>query len=154
MQSINNYILEKLKKIGINTQEKEYTDEELRKDYDKVWWATTKKEKQEVADKYGCSIIKIKDIQQEILKILKENRQNKKEFDDNDMKDFFRMEIPDKQWNKYLKEEPIEFVEYLYNYYDKKTKGIQHRYPSTLSIADRRSLKLLNIFKKYLKENK
>ena len=64
------------------------------------------------------------------------------------------MEIPDKKWNEYLKEEPIEFVEYLCDFYDQKTKKIQNRHPQTISIDDRRSLKLFNIFKKYLEENK
>ena len=93
MINLYNYIIEKLvinKNIG---KVNKFTDEELESDYNTVWHAITKNEKKVIADKYGVNIYKIRDIQIEILNILRENRKNKKEFTPNDSQNFFRYDI-------------------------------------------------------------
>jgi len=160
MKSIINYICEKLNKINSKTADfEEFTDEELRKDYKEVWGATTKKEKQEIGDKYGCTDIKIRSIQIAILDILREHRNNKKEFTNNDVFDFIDYEIPEKQYEQYLDKETTNFVEYLFGFYEKKVNklrcvqkyGINSTFNSyNSSIADRHLITIYRKIKKYL----
>ena len=67
MKNLDTYITEK---ILINKDTKishEFTPEVMRNDYNRVWGATTKKEKKEFADKYACDDIRIRPIQLAIL---------------------------------------------------------------------------------------
>lgn len=156
MKYLKNFITEKLV-INANSKIKEYSDEELMNDYEAVWWATTKAEKKEIADKYGITILKIRDIQLGILEILRQNRQKKKEFNEKDVQFFYKFDIPEKQFEEYLKQEPKEFVKYLLTKAEEKSKPIQnkliHRGRSALSIADRYTLKRYEKIKKFVDDN-
>ena len=146
-------IIEKLK-INSNTGNFDYSDKELMDDYNTVAMTYTKSEKQEIASKYGVAVIKIRDIQ---LAILRENRKNKKEFTKDDVINFLRYDIPDtyNKFEKYLDQEPIEFVEYLLQYYedkinkDPRIKKYRY-YPQALSYADRHLLKVYDNLKKFI----
>ena len=95
MNNIKYYIIEKLKinsKSKLSTQS--FTDEELRDDYNEVSGAYTKAEKDAFKEKYGVTSNKIRDIQIEILNCLRDNRNKKTEFDDEDVKYFIRYDLP------------------------------------------------------------
>ena len=151
MRKITNYIIEKL---HINKDSKsnktEFTDEELRNDYSEVGGAYTKAEKQEFCSKYDIVSNKIREIQLVILDKLRENRSMKKEYDENDIRDFLRYDLPEKteKLEEYLDKEPKEFIEYVLNYYEEKGKKI---HPTRQSIADKHILKRINQLKNYLK---
>ena len=149
MINLYNYIIEKLvinKNIG---KVNKFTDEELESDYNTVLNAITKNEKKAIADKYGVNIYKIRDIQIEILNILRENRKNKKEFTPNDSQNFFRYDIPDRydKFKKYLEEESTEFVEWLFERYKNKVSKINTAYRS---YADNHVIRVYNNLKRYL----
>ena len=79
MKNLKDIISEKLIiNKNLNIKEKEFTDEELRNDYNEVSGAYTKAEKEPFKDKYGVNSNKIRDIQLVILDHLRENRQKKK----------------------------------------------------------------------------
>lgn len=149
MINLYNYIIEKLvinKNIG---KVNKFTDEELESDYNTVWDAITKNEKKVIADKYGVNIYKIRDIQIEILNILRENRKNKKEFTPNDSQNFFRYDISVRydEFKKYLEEESTEFVEWLFERYKNKVSKINTAYRS---YADNHVIRVYNNLKRYL----
>lgn len=164
MKQIISYIQEKLKissKSKINNIN--FTDEELRKDYDEVEWAMTKVEKQAFAKKYEIQTNKYRDIQLVILDKLRENRQNKKKFDKDDITDFNRFDIKDKEYTDYLDQEPIEFVETLFEYYESEVKKRnllkwanvnQRNIGYSISFADKYLLKKYNILKTYIENSK
>jgi len=152
MKSIINYIVEKLKissKSKINNYN--FTDEELRKDYNNVEYAITKAEKQAFAQKYEIQTNKYRDIQLVIL-------------DKDDITDFNRFDIKDKEYIDYLDQEPIEFVETLFEYYEDQAKkrnilkwaGFvnQRNIGYKISIADKYLLKKYNTLKTYLENHK
>ena len=151
MKQITNYIQEGLR-INKNTtvRKKEFTDEELMDDYERVTGAFSKSDKEPFMVKYDCDINKIRDIQLVILKKLRENRQKKKEFNENDIRYFCRFDMPWGNYNKlktYLDEEPKEFLEYVLQFYEKKCKKI---HPYRHSIADNYTLRIRDNLKKYL----
>ena len=158
MKQINDFILEKLI-INKSSKIKSISDEELENDYQTVRNAYTKAEKKEIADKYGCTDLRIKPIMDVILDKFRENRHNKKEFTIEDIRHFFRYDPPETydKFKKFLDEEPEEFIIYFFNFYEDKVKNnkmIQkYKYqPNLLSYADRRSLKLVNNLRKYMEE--
>jgi len=55
MKNLNNFIIEKLI-LGKNHTEHTFTDEELRKDYEDIRWATLKNEKHSMCKKYGFTL--------------------------------------------------------------------------------------------------
>lgn len=150
MKQLNDYIIEKFKINSNTVNNNDFKDEELMDDYETVNMAFSKSEKKPFMDKYGVEINKIKDIQLDILNRLRENRQKKKEFNDEDVKFFMRFDIPWGKYDKakeYLDKEPRDFLEYVLEYYEKKTKKI---HPTRQSIADKYTLKIYNSLKKYL----
>ena len=151
MKNINEFIFEKflISKDTSILNPKDFTDEELMDDYNTVRNACTKAEKKEVADKYGITDLRIRPIQIEILKILREKRKDKKEFTKNDITNFMRFDIPE-TYNKmeaWLKEESNEFVEYLLEYYKERAKKI---HSVNKSINDKHILRILSNIQKYL----
>jgi len=151
MKQITNYIQEGLR-INKNTtvRKKEFTDEELRHDYECVNMAFSKSEKEPYMVKYDTTINKIRDIQLVILDKLRKNRQNKKEFDEKDIRDFCRFDMPWGRYEKlktYLDQEPKEFLQYVLQYYEQKCKKI---HPYRHSIADKYTLRIRDNLKKYL----
>jgi len=151
MKQITNFIKEGLR-INKNTitSKDSFTDEELMDDYERVTNAFSKSDKEPFMIKYDCDINKIRDIQLVILDKLRENRQNKKEFDDKDIRYFCRFDMPWGRYEKlktYLDQEPKEFLQYVLQYYEQKCKKI---HPYRRSIADNHTLKIRDNLKKYL----
>ena len=166
MININNFIQEKLK-INSKSQvidNQKFTDKELRNDYNEVSGVYTKAEKQEFAIKYDIMTNKFREIQLVILDKLRENRHNKKDYDENDVHDFYRMNIPDTPYKKvkdFFDKEPIEFIEYLKSYFENESKHFRMAQISMkrfgyhgMSIADRHQINMYNNVVKYLEENK
>ena len=165
MKQITTYIQEGLKitsKTKVN--DFNFTDEEMRKDYTAVSSCDTKAEKQEYAKKYGVNSNKFREIQLVILDFLRKNRFKKKDYDVNDVRDFYRIDIPDTPYRKskdFFEKEPIEFVEYLKSFFEnesehfKRAKQAFRRYGSfsKISMADRHQLNMYNNVVKYLLEN-
>lgn len=150
MKSLKEIIIEKLKlSKDISFGQSSFNDEELRNDYDTVAGAYTKAEKDPFKEKYGVDSNKIRDIQEVILDKLRENRHNKKEFTKTDISNFLRLHSPERydQYIKYLDQEPIDFVEYLLEYYKERGKNIN---PGRMSIHDRYILKKISDLQKYL----
>lgn len=179
MKQLDYYIQEKLKinetsfmleklKITSNTKvnaKQSFTDEELMDDYNRVDGSYTKAEKQKFANKYDVNSNKFKEIQAVILDKLRENRHNKKDFNENDVIYFYRMNIPDTPYRKakeFFDKEPIEFIEYLKSYFEneseyfKKARAAFRRFGSfsRISGADRHQLNMYNNVIKYLEEYK
>ena len=158
MKQISNFIIEKLI-INKNSKAKTVNDEELENDYQSVRNSFTKSEKKAIADKYGCTDYRIKPIMDIILDKFRENRHYKKEFNNEDIKHFFRYDPPETydKFKKFLEQEPENFIIYLSEFYEEKIKNnkmIQkYKYsPNLLSYSDRRVLKIANNLKKYIEE--
>lgn len=154
MKNLKEKILEKLT-ITANSkinQEKIFTDEELRNDYSEVGGAYTKAEKQVFCNKYHVNSNKIREIQIVILDKLRENRQTKKEFTQDDVHDFLRYDLPEKyeKFVDYLDKEPKEFVEYILESYKDIIKRNRIVIYAPRSIADKHTIKRYEQLKKYL----
>ena len=126
MKYIVNYINEGIK-IGSNTKVNNfnYSDEEMRKDYNDVSNCYTKAEKQKYARKYGVNSNKFREIQLVILDFLRKNRFKKKDYDVNDVRDFYRIDIPDTPYRKskdFFDKEPIEFIEYFKSFFENESE--------------------------------
>lgn len=104
MKSILNYI-----------NESNITKDVLVNDYNNSEYATGN-EKKELANKYNA-VNKIKDIKHAILLKLRDERNTRNKFDSDDLKWFSRFDFSDRDFPKYLAEEPIEFVRFLATYY-------------------------------------
>ena len=162
MKSLNQFIQEKYL-IDMDSDGQNFTDEELRDDYNKVAGCITKAEKNVFSQKYGIKANKIREIQIAILDQLKNNRQDKKKFDDDDIYDFLQYDIKEKEFNKYLDDEPIEFVKTMYDYYKKyceKRKIIQYAqvinqrdWNYRMSYSDRNQLKKYITLRNYLEQH-
>lgn len=153
MKDINSFIKEGLKitsKTKVNQQIK-FSDEELRDDYKEVAGATTKAEKQKIANKYGIQSNKIREIQLVILDHLRDNRHDKKEYDVADFAYFVAYGQSEKydKYKEYLEKEPIEFVEYVLKQYQDSVKNI--KYPRSLN--DKYKFKRIDQLTKFLHEN-
>ncbi len=158
MKQLDLFILEKLH-LGktLHPDNIILDDNVLMDDYGEVASATTKAEKLKIANKYGIKSNKIREIQLAILDILRDNRHNKKDFTDLDIRAFFRYDVPD-SYNKlkeYLDKEPIEFVEFLKEHtnklIDKNPYVKKYQFaPERLSYADRRLINRRNNLEKYL----
>lgn len=147
MKNLNNYILEKLNVKDIKI--KNFTDEELLNDYETVRMAYTKKEKEPLAIKYDVSSIKMRDIELAILDKLRENRFNKKEYERQDISNFYKYDIPDRydRLKIYLDKEPKEFIKYLLDFLIDKAKKYNKNY---LSPANKHTIRTIANLKKYL----
>lgn len=157
MKTIDFYITEKLR-LDKNTKGG-YTDEELRSDWNDVWNSFSLSEKQPYKEKYGVNSNKKEDIQDAILDRLRDNRQNKKGFDDKDIKDFYRYHMKERDFEKYLDEEPLEFVKTLLADSENKAnkEGIL-KYASVINRRDWRGFHLSyadkDLLQRYLKLKK
>ena len=153
MKNLKNIILEKLIiNKNLNIKEKEFTDEELRNDYNEVSGAYTKAEKETFKDKYGVNSNKFRDIQLVILDHLRENRKKKKDFTTDDFRDFMRLE-PSERYEKFaelLDKETKEFVEFLLKTYEGIIKHKHINIWNPRSIADKSTVRRLTNLKKYL----
>lgn len=158
MKNLKDIISEKLinEKLiinkNLNIKEKEFTDEELRNDYEEVSGAYTKAEKEPFKDKYGVNSNKIRDIQLVILDHLRENRQKKKKFTVDDYKDFIRLEPPERyeKFAELLDNEPKEFIEFLLKIYEGIIKINHINILNPRSSADKSRVRRLQNLKKYL----
>lgn len=155
MKNLVGFIKEGLK-ITSNTKvnDFDYTEEEMRDDYRELFWSTKNTDKQFYGNKYGIQSNKIHEIKIRIAELLRENRHKKKKFDKSDFADFIYLDIPSEynELKEYFDKEPKEFLDFLYNYYDKKTIRIRNLAPSSLSINDRYQIKRYKQIKRYLQE--
>ena len=153
MKDLKDIISEKLIiNKNLNIKEKEFTDKELRNDYNEVSGAYTKTEKETFKDKYGVNSNKIRDIQLVILDYLRENRKKKKDFTTDDFRDFMRLE-PSERYEKIaelLDKEPKEFVEFLLKTYEGIIKHNHINIWNPRSIADKSKVRRLQNLQKYL----
>lgn len=128
--------------------ESQFSVEELHKDYEAADGATGQ-EKKDLIQKYNVNSKKTKDIRMAILIKLQELRKNKKEFTEEDLRDFSRMYESDAQMIEQLKKESIEFATYLRdNQFEYLKKRKLDKYANVtslnsymLSIADKYQIK-------------
>ena len=149
MKSFRNYIFEKFI-INKNTKvQSNFSDEELRDDYEKASGSYTKAEKLYFLNKYGIKSNKIREIEIEIAKLLRQNRKSKKpkDFTEQDFIDFFHFDPLDKNYKDYLEEESLDFVIYLYNFYHNRCKKFNY-HPRTLH--EKHQCKIIKIIIDYL----
>ena len=127
MKQLKTILLEKLI-INANTHIRKFTDEELVNDYKAVWDSFSISEKKPYKEKYGVHSNKKEDIMKVILDRLRENRNKKKEFEVQDLTNFFRYDIPENypKFKTYREMESKEFIEYMLEKYKEKllTKSI------------------------------
>lgn len=132
--------------------------EELKQDYTNADGASGN-EKKALSSKYGTAN-KVKDIQKAILLKMREERHNRKEFTNEDVNNFNRLEFPEKKLYDELGEEPIEFVRFYADYYlqqlkkrrlDKMVGQKLNSYNS--SISDRYLIKRYETILAYLTAN-
>ena len=149
MKNISLYILEKLNIQSIDINKCSFTDKELLDDYEAARSSYTKAEKEPIANKYGVSSLKMHDIELAILDELRKNRFNKKEFDRQDITNFYRYDIPDRydRLKIYLDKEPKEFIKYLLDFLIDKAKKYNKKY---LSPANKHTIRTIANLKKYL----
>lgn len=93
-----------------------YTKQELRRDYEEAAY-----DRKNLSVKYGVPA-KSKDIQEKINLILKEIRSTQTEFDNDDMRDWFRLDPKVTKLNQYLNGEPIAFIKILQADYESRAK--------------------------------
>ena len=93
-----------------------YTKQELRRDYEEAAY-----DRKNLGVKYGVPA-KSKDIQEKINSILKEIRSTQTEFDNDDMRDWFRLDPKVTKLSQYLDGEPITFVKMLQTDYEYRAK--------------------------------
>jgi hypothetical protein len=153
MKQIIEFINEKLiinKNIKVN--EKEFTDDELRKDYNLIDSNITKEKKKEFKEKYNVDSNSLNEIQRVILDRLRDNRHNKREYDRNDFRDILRYNLPGEydELVEYLNKEPKEFVKFLLKIYENIIKHNNININAPRSIADKCRVKRYNYLKKYL----
>lgn len=144
--------------------ESNLTKEEVRKDYDKVDYADSKKEKMEIASKYGVDSVKKEDIKRAILLKLRDLRKSASQFDDEDYRDFYHL-LPDSiaKLPEYLKEENPKFVLWLSEYYkENRIKGKLKNWIGInpgkdanyyLSYADIHTIKFYNKILAFIQDN-
>lgn len=132
--------------------------EELKQDYTTADGASGN-EKKALSSKYGTAN-KVKDIQRAILLKMREERHNRKEFTNDDVTNFTRLDFPEKKLYDELGEEPIEFVRFYADYYlqllkkrrlDKMVGQKLNSYNS--SISDRYAIKRYETILAYLTAN-
>ena len=153
MKKLTEHITEALKinsKSKVN-QKGNFTDEELRSDYDEVATAYTKAEKDVFKLKYGVNTNKIRDIQIEILNYLRDNRNKKTQFNMDDVIDFIRYDLPMKyeKIEEYFKLESEKFLKEVLSYYRRNAKGINPN-PNRQSYNDKYILKRIAQLEKYV----
>lgn len=116
-------------------------------------------EKKALAEKYHTSP-KIKDIQKAILFKMRDERHTRTEFRDEDITNFSRLDFPERDFEKYLAEEPIEFVRFYADHYLQmlKKKHLDRLIGQKLngyntSISDRYHIKRYTTILNYLTVN-
>lgn len=139
-----------MKKFTEFFESAKFSAEELHNDYKNASDATGQ-EKKDLIAKYGIDSKKAKDIQNKILEILRDLRNDKKSFDNQDITDFQRLhDYVTSRMVEGLKKESKEFMIYLKDYYFDRLKsrkledwalvtGSLNNY--RLSIADKDTIK-------------
>lgn len=132
--------------------------EELKQDYANADGASGN-EKKALSSKYGTAN-KVKDIQKAILLKMREERHTRKEFTNEDIINFTRLDFPEKKFYDELGEEPIEFVKFYADYYlqNLKKKRLDRMIGQKLnsyntSISDRYMIKRYETILAYLTAN-
>lgn len=154
MKSLENYVNE------ANTM---ITKTDAIKDYNATEYLETKKEKQEMAAKYGIDSIKKNDIEYAILLKLRDIRNSVSKYDDDDALYFMRLiDYSTKKLPEFLKEETPEFVTFFQEYYKNKfmTGKLSHwiginpgNNVYNLSYADKSHIKFYNKILEFIANN-
>lgn len=118
--------------IDILEKKVEFTSDEIRKDFAKVEDAYGVNEVKVIAQKYGLNARKKKDVQQHLLELLRDLRNQSKQYTHEDELDFRRLTDYCDQYKKlvtYLDQESIKFVEFLRDelFGRMKSKGIDKK---------------------------
>lgn len=150
MKSISTFVNESL--MSPNEQE-------MIKDYE-ILDGADMNTKKKLASKYGIDSKKAKEIQQVIILKMRDIRKKKHQFNTEDIKWFYRLEIPSR-YNKavdFYKEESIDFIEYLKNNEEKKLKerkifGRSSKDKYGLSMSDKWMLSRYENYVQFLSEN-
>lgn len=118
--NLNQYIIEKLvlNKTSIKDETNHgFTLDELRHDYEEVYDAYSKSDKEPYQQKYGVKSNKKEDIMRVIANHLRSLRQTKTTFDEQDIRDFWKLSLNDSErYSTGLEDEPIDFLVYLLKY--------------------------------------
>lgn len=151
MKDLDKYILEN--KLSFS----EMTD-----DYDAIEYADTKAEKQKIGTKYGCTSVKKADIQNAILNAIRDERNSRDKFTDEDVRWYHRLGMYDlyKKQVELMAKESKEFLVYLKEHYwnylkktgivDANDKPIWRAFSG--SYADKSAYKRYENVVQYLKE--
>lgn len=113
MKSLSTVLEEKLK---MNISKEEYLNDYENLDY------LENKEKIEIANKYGTTSKKKKDILNVIALYAREERKARKEYDDTDLLMFNRLDWNERNFINYIREESIEFQKYYLQFLLEKIK--------------------------------
>ena len=107
----------------LNESSMKFSKEELYEDYNKAS-DVTGQEKKDLIVKYGIETKKAQDIKNKILLLLRDLRNEKKTFDNQDITDFLRLhDYVTSRMVEGLKNEPKEFSTYLKDYYFDRLKS-------------------------------
>lgn len=151
MKSLSTVLEEKLK---MNISKEEYVHDYENLDY------LENKEKIEIANKYGTTSKKKKDIYNAIALYAREERKTRKEFDNADITMFSRLDWSERNFINYISEESIEFQKYFLQYTLsklKKYKVDKYIYAKNLnsyglSSSDKMHIKRFQVLDSHLKE--
>lgn len=129
------------------------TREEIMNDYELLNDSYDNSLKKSMKVKYIVDSNKKADILTEMLYMLRSLRFETSNYDEIDIVNFSRMNVPDRYnlLSNFLDEEPLPFVKYLYEYWKKKADKIGYRY--SYSIADKYILNRTKNFERYIKEH-
>lgn len=128
-----------------------FTDNELLNDYQEIDGLSLS-EKKSLAQKYNSESPKAKDLKVAILVELRNNRNEKDSFDESDIRNYMRLDIPNvyNKMVKFLELEPRAFVEFVLNHF-KANAPKPNRYG--YSIAQKYALNRINFIERYLNES-
>jgi len=151
-----------MKDLAKYITEGKLTFAQMTADYDAVEYADTKAEKKAIADKYGCTSVKKVDIQEAILQAIRDERNSRKKFTDEDVRWYHRLGMYDlyKKAEEQMSKESKEFLLFLKDHYWKylKTHGIVDTNDTPTwrafsgSYADKSAYKRYENVVQYLKE--
>lgn len=128
MKSLSQYINEKLLSI-----------EEMTKDYDIIADYPDTATKKSIASKYGITSKKSADIQKTILVAIRNERNNRHEYSDDDITWFKRLsDMPSryKTLCAWLDEESLDFVNFMRSYYEEKLKSKKSKFGSLFDLKN------------------
>lgn len=128
MKSLSQYIIEKLLSI-----------EEMTKDYDIISDYPDTATKKSIASKYGITSKKSADIQKAILVAIRNERNNRHEYTDDDITWFKRLSDIPSRYNTlctWLDEESLDFINFMRAYYEETLKSKKSKFGSLFDLKN------------------